>query len=209
MCPRAFWIALLAAAACWLVGARGCGGVAVQISAPADETLIDEPLLSAAASIGSAHLLSSIEVRVDGVDLVDALGLVPPFENESGFVVIGSDVWTVTGFGIQPSAGGPRLVELELGGVPLGPHALAVSAMRSGGIVVTANADFERVAGFTLEAEVLDVGGRAKGPEGSPTLLFGASLGQPLAGSAGLSGGGALRQGFVETAQARVAGAGP
>jgi hypothetical protein len=56
---------------------------------------------------------------------------------------------------------------------------------------------------------VLDVGGRPKGPEGFPTLLFGASLGQPLTGSAGLSGGGALRHGFVETSQARVAGAVP
>jgi hypothetical protein len=80
--------------------------------------------------------------------------------------------------------------------------------MRSGGVVATASAAFERVAGFSLEARVIDAGGRPGGPAGFPTLLFGASLGQPVAGAVGLSGGGALRQGFVEAAEARLAGDG-
>ena len=94
-----------------LLAAR-CGLQSIVIDAPFHGALLEDPghAVALAARVGTNFDMASVEVRLDGVDLVAALGLVPPFAGASGVVVIGSTPVSISQFSFSQS--NPRLVDL-------------------------------------------------------------------------------------------------
>lgn len=191
--------------------AAPCGLRSIVIDAPFDGALLEDPghSVSLSARVGTNFALASVEVRLDGVDLVAALGLVPPFAGASGVVVVGSSPIAISGFSLI--TGNPRRVDLVADGLPLGPHALEVEGDKNdgSGSVVDA-AGFEIFDPFALAAEAIVPGGARPRDAGGEGTLFGATLGQPFAAPpVALTDGGELRSGFVEAAEALIAGGAP
>jgi hypothetical protein len=191
--------------------AAPCGLRSIVIDAPFDGALLEDPghTVSLSARIGANFDPASVEVRLDGVDLVAALGLVPPFTGASGVVLVGSDPIAISEFSF--TTGGPRLVDLVADGLPLGVHALEVEGDKSDGSgSVVDTAGFEVFDPFALAAEAIVPGGARPRDLASGATLFGATLGQPLAAPpVGFGDGSELRSGFVEVSEALIAGGAP
>ena len=192
--------------------AAPCGKRSIVIDAPFDGALLEDPShgVALAARVSTNFDPATVEVRLDGVDLVAALGLVPPFSDASGVVVIGSTPVSITGFSFTTDTN-PRLVDLVASGLDLGAHALEVEGDKSdgSGSVVDA-AGFGIFDPFALAAQALVPSGARPRDAGSEGTLFGATLGQPLAAPpVALSDGGALRSGFIEASEALIAGGVP
>jgi hypothetical protein len=189
--------------------AAPCGLRSIVIDVPFDGALLEDPghTVALAARVGTNFNLATVEVRLDGVDLVAALGLVPPFTDAAGVVLIGSTPVSISEFSFTTNTS-PRFVDLVASGLDLGPHALEVEGVKndaSGSLLDTAN--FEIFDPFALAAEALVPSGARPRDAGSEGTLFGATLGQPLAAPpVALSDGGELRSGFVEAAEALIAG---
>ena len=191
--------------------AARCGLSTIIIDRPFDGALLEDPshAVSLTARVGTNFNLASAEVRLDGVDLVAALGLVPPFANASGVVMIGSDPVAISGFSF--TTGNPRRVDVVASGLPLGSHVLEVEGDKndaSGSVVDLAG--FEIFDPFALAAEAIVPSGARPRDLASGATLFGATLGQPFAAPpVALTDGGELRSGFVEVSEALIAGGGP
>ena len=192
--------------------AAPCGFRSIVIDAPFDGALLEDPGhgVALAARVGPNFDPATVEVRLDGVDLVAALALVPPFSEASGVVVIGSTPVSITGFSFTTDTN-PRLVDLVASGLDLGAHALEVEGDKNDGSgSVVDSAGFQIFEPFSLAAEALVPGGARPRDAGSEGTLFGATLGQPLAAPpVALADGGELRTGFVEAAEALIAGGAP
>ncbi len=188
-----------------------CGGFQTIVVDEPRVTLIDDPAIQVAARVGGNFVKTSVQVRLDGVDLIAALGLTPPFFAASGAVLVGSDLVTVSGFSFDSQVG-PMTIDLALAGLSPGTHAVAVQGTRSGdGQPFADTASFQVVDGFALAAEVVPAAAIEE-PEtsGAEGTLFGASFGEPFASEpVALTGGGTLRQGFVEVSEALIAGGTP
>ncbi len=197
-----------------LLAVGGCPFRSVSVDTPADGTLTDDAAFSSSTRVGANFDPASVQLRVDGVDLIAALGLTPPFSDESGAVLVGADVWAVSSFSFQQLPSGPWTIAVELAGVPLGAHTLTASAARlADGSLASDSAAIERVGGFALEAAAIAAGGRPGGPE-IPLVGFAvhgsAALAQPFAAPpVDLSDGGELRSGIVAVSGALIAGASP
>jgi len=191
--------------------AAPCGLRSVVIDRPFDGALLEDPghAVSLSARLGTNFALASVEVRLDGVDLVAALGLVPPFAGASGVVVVGSSPVAISEFSF--TTGNPRRVDLVAAGLPLGAHALEVEADRNDGSGSAVDAaGFEIFDPFALAAEAIVPGGARPRDAASEGILFGATLGQPFAAPpVALGDGGELRSGFVEASEALIAGGAP
>ena len=213
MRPAAVWLVILALAAPVLLGAPCAPLSTIVVTAPAKDALTDEPQISASARAGRNFGTATLEVRLDGVDLVAALALTPPFFDAAGTVGVGADLIDVSGFTIDDTqAPMPIQIELELDGLPVGAHLLEFEGtVTASSVVVTRLVAFERVLAFTQEAAALDSGALHAGPvTGLAGTLENASLGQALAEAPiGLAGGGALRSGIVEVSRALGGGSGP
>ena len=74
------------------VGAQ-CGGGAgtITIFEPDPGDLFDEAPIVVSARMSNNFAPSTVKVRVGGVDLIEALGLFPPFQDEGGVVQVGAD----------------------------------------------------------------------------------------------------------------------
>lgn len=207
---RELAIVSLAASIPLLLGPR-CGFKSIVIDEPMDAVLLDDPshTVVASARVGTNFDATSVEVRLDGVDLVAALGLVPPFSNAGGSVLVGSDLVTVSAFSF--TLGSPRLIDLAASGLPVGPHSLAVEGDKQDGSGSAADSvAFEILDPFSLAAELVAPAGRGPANAGAEGTLFGSSLGEPLAAPpVTLSGGDELRSGFVEVSEAFLSGGGP
>jgi hypothetical protein len=192
--------------------AAPCGLRSIVIDAPFDGALLEDPShgVALAARVGPNFNVATVEVRLDGVDVVAALGLVPPFTDASGVVVIGSTPVSISEFSFTTNTN-PRLVDLVASGLDLGAHVLEVEGDKndgSGSVVDVAG--FGIFDPFALAAEAIVPGGARPRGAGSEGTLFGATLGQPLAAPpVTLSDGGELRSGFVEAAEALIAGGAP
>lgn len=193
--------------------AAPCGQRSIVIDAPFDGALLEDPghSVSLSARVGTNFTLASVEVRLDGVDLVAALGLVPPFAGASGVVVVvvGSSPIAISEFSF--TTGNPRRVDLVADGLPLGAHALEVAGDKNDGSGSALDAaGFGIFDPFALAAEAIVPGGARPRDAASEGILFGATLGQPFAAPPiALSDGGELRSGFVEVSEALIAGGAP
>jgi hypothetical protein len=191
--------------------AAPCGLQTILIDVPVNGALLEDPShsVSAAARVGRNFQVPTVEVRLDGVDLIAALGLVPPFGDASGVVMIGSDPIAVSDFDFI--IGNPRRVSFVASGLALGAHALEVEAERNDGSgSVVDLAGFQIFDPFSLAAEAIVPSGPRPRDLASGATLFGATLGQPLAAPpVGFGDGGELRSGFVEASEALISGGGP
>jgi hypothetical protein len=213
MRPSVVSIGILALAAPALLGAPCAPLDTIVVTAPARDALTDDPQLAASARAGRNFGTATLEVRLDGVDLVAALALTPPFFDAAGSVLVGADLIDVSGFTIDDTqAPMPIQLELDLDGLPVGTHLLEFEGtVTATSTLVTRSVAFERVLAFTQEAAALDSGALHGGPVTALAgILRNASLGQPLAaGPIGLAGGGSVRSGIVEVSQALGGGSGP
>jgi len=186
----------------------GCPLDTVQISAPKVGALQDDPAVALDVKIGRNHVATSAMVLVDGVDLIAALGLAPPFAGASGNVVIGADVVAVSDFSYAIPPTGPYQITATLTGLSAGDHTIHAEALLGAGGVSARDRLFAVVEPFTLEADVIASSGTPPpGPVVVGNHVGSASLGESLAAPpVGVSGGGEIRAGFVPVAQARAGG---
>jgi hypothetical protein len=201
--------AVLLVASGLLAAALSCPLQTVQISKPRVGLLSDDPTLAIDVKVGRNFVFTSAAVRVDGVDLIAALGLTPPFADASGSVTIGSDLVAVTGFSYAiPSASDPIAITATLSGLSAGDHVVEADALpQNGGAATGKSTAFAVVEPFTREADVIASSGTPPlGPITGGNHAGVASLGEPLAAPpVALAGGGALRAGFVPVAHGRAA----
>lgn len=193
-----------------LLVAAGCPLRKVTIVEPRDASLHDDPGIAVSVRIGRNFVHTGAAVRVDGVDLAAALGLVPPFAGESGVVVIGAHGIAVTGFTYEiPAAPDPIRVSATLAGLAVGDHTLEVEAppIEPGAPGLDVHA-FVVTEPFTLAAGVVPSAGTP--PPGLVTLPgrpSAVTLGDGFAAPpVGLADGGSLRSGFAPVARARSGG---
>jgi hypothetical protein len=203
---RAFSIAVAACAG--LLSAATCTPTAaITIVRPSTDFLTDDAALEVFVQIPNAFDATTVEVRLDGVDLIDALGLAPPFNDEAGAVVVGPHLALVSGFTYDPTLpGNPKELRLVLAGLPAGSYGLQVSAIRKSDHALIARArtfSFTTAFAQALRADAaVGLAGESLGASGS---LAAATLGDPFA--APPVGGGAtseLRPGFAAAAGART-----
>ncbi len=202
---RTLLLALLAISGAAL-SASSCGPD-LALGIPANGALLDETPVAIRGRVRRAIDFASLELRLDGVDLVSALGLVPPFVGAGGVVDVNGELVTVSGFDFDTTVpGNPVLLEAVLSGLSNGPHALELAGTNAG-MPLMASTAFELVAGFEQAAQVLGAAGLPSGPgvAGSEGVLVNATLGQPIAGPRiPLAAGDELRPGFEEAAEARI-----
>lgn len=196
---------LFALAAAVVLLGSGCPLSTVAILNPRVASLQDDPAISLDVKVGRNFVQTGTVVRVDGVDLIAALGLVPPFAGASGNVTIGSDLVAVSNFSYTiPAATDPIRLTATLAGLSPGDHTLQAEAPPPGGGAPTIKSNlFAVVEPFTKELEVIAAAGTP--PPG--LLVVGnhagiVTLGESLAGPpVGIAGGGELRAGFVPAAR--------
>jgi hypothetical protein len=196
-------VSLLAAASLLLVAQSSCPPPSfVRVDAPANGALIDDPSVHVSISVSRDFDAPESVVRVDGVDLIAALGLTPPFANASGVVSIGGTPVTIASFTYSIPAQQPVQISLDATGLAPGAHALEAEANPPSGPPVSTSSGFDQLSGlFGLELDlVANAGGPAKQVI-SATSVRKSALGESVAAPpVALSGGGTLRQGFVPAA---------
>jgi hypothetical protein len=202
---RALALALVAAG---LLGApcRPGGLGTIVVDQPLDGALLDDPGggVSAAARVGTNFDTPTLEVRLDGVDLLAALGLVPPFSGAGGTVALGPDLVTLSDFSFRLT--NPRQIDFTASGLPLGAHLFEVEGEKTSGGLVADAAGFDILEPFAQAAHAVPAGGSGPRLAGTEGTLFTSSVAQPLAAPpVGLAGGGTLRSGFVEVSEALLA----
>jgi hypothetical protein len=198
---RTLLAALLAACA---LGAE-CGGPPVSIQTPGDAQLVDDPSVLASGRVARALDETTAELLVDGVDLLDALGLVPPFANASGVVPIGGVPVAVSELSWALPPGSFDTVSVRLAGLDAAPHLLQLRALDAAGTTLrSASRSFTVSGPLSLAAEAWDAGGlRSGGQALSLGEASAASLGAPFsAGVVPFTGGGSIREGLPATAAA-------
>lgn len=196
-----------------LLGLACQGRNLLALDTPVDGHLVDDPVpvVSVAARVGTNYDPDSVAVRIDGVDLVSALGLTPPFSDESGVVNVNGTPVTVSGFTFELGFN-PRPLSLAAAGLPAGAHTVELAATNAKLTTITRSADIEIIGPMTLELTEATAAGLPLGPEsaGAEGTLVNASLGQPLAAPpVPVANGGEVRPGFVPAASARAAGGTP
>ena len=193
-----------------LLLSAGCPLQTVQIVKPFTDSLVDDPAFLVDVMVGRNFVQTATVVRVDGVDLIAALGLVPPFAGASGSVTIGTDLVAVTNFSYTiPVATDPIRLTATLTGLSAGDHTLEAEAPPSGGGASTIrNNLFAVVEPFTQELEVIAAAGTPRpgvitGGNHAGNVTLGESLAAP---PVGLANGGQVSAGFVPSARGRSAG---
>jgi hypothetical protein len=206
---RGYRLALLLLAT-GLIATR-CGTAAVVVTSPRAGAIIENNAVPAAGLVSPEIERASVVLRLDGVDLIAALGLTAPFADAGGVVAIGPELVTVSDFDFITNEAGWSDITLSLSGLPLGSHSLSLSGVnaQTGGDM-TETSDFAVVAPFTQEAQALVSSGAPHPLHAASSTLFGYTLGEPLAAPpVGFPGGSELRTGFAEVAEARIAGGMP
>ncbi len=210
---RRRWLVTLVLIAPMLLAQQTCSTPKVSIDLPEPGALVDDTTLRVEGNFGPSFDVATVEVRLDAIDLVAALGLVPPFEGSGGVVMIRGVPVTIGDFTFRRFIEngvfvGPWRVSFDVAGLPEGNHVVEIEGFETNNGVLRRNfAAFAVVAPFTLEAEVFAASGRQE-PEaaGAEGTLHGATLGQPFAAPPVSFGDGSeLRTGFVEVSEARIA----
>ncbi len=203
--------AILVLFAALAAGAGGCPLTRVKIKAPLDGALIDDPgPVFSRVRTGKNFQPLSIVVRLDGVDLIAALGLTPPFTGAGGIVSIGGDTVTIADFDYDISESAFNQVEFTADGLSDGDHLLEAEALKTDESLEMRTSAFALVDPFTLELSSLPAAGlpRGEASAGAEGVLVNASLGDSSASPpVVLSNGDELRAGFVNAAEGRISGA--
>jgi hypothetical protein len=195
----------------WLLAAAllatACPPTGITITKPRANALEDDPGVAIAISVPRSFTTTASLVRIDGVDLIAALGLVPPFADASGNVVIGPDTVAVSDFDYVIPPTGPVVISATVSGLPAADHTLQAEAQPSGGGPASLKSrTFAVVEPMTLEAEVIASSGTPPPPVVSGNHAGNATLGESLAAPPVSNAGGELRAGYVPVAQARSGG---
>jgi hypothetical protein len=184
--------------------ATGCPPPNVSIPKPRANALADDPTVAIEVLVPRRFTAEASTVTLDGVDLVAALGLVPPFADAAGNVVIGGQPVAISDFDYEIPASGPVVIRATLSGLAVDDHVLDAQAQP----VVSGSFRsriFAVVEPMTLEAEVIASSGTPAPPLVIGNHVGNATLGESLAGPpVGRAGGGSLRSGYVPAAQARA-----
>jgi len=196
----------------WLAAAlvaTACPPSTVTINLPRANALLDDPGVAIDLTVPQSFTPTATIVRIDGVDLVTALGLVPPFANASGSITVGADTIAVTGFTWTIPPSGPVAITATLTGLPIADHVLEAQGFPSGGgAATTKSRSFAVVEPMTLEAHEIASSGTPAMPPVSANHAGNATLGESLAAPpvALSNGAGTLRAGYVPAAQGRAGG---
>lgn len=207
-------LALLLLPLAVVTGARCGGGTPspVALQAPAQHLLVQVGQVDVQGEVGAVVDPSSVTLSLDGVDVIGALGLVPPFTGAGGMVLVGADLVTVSDLTYEPVSGQRVPIAAHLEGLPLGGHRVELRGLRSSdGSAVMRSRDFEAARPLAEAVHVVPSAGlRAPVAAGANLHLADAALGDPLATSPQVqTDGSSLRSGFVEAAEARIAGGSP
>lgn len=179
----------------------------VRVDQPRAQQLFDDPapVVHGAGRVGTNFSLASIEVRLDGVDLVAALGLTPPFQTQGGAVMLPSGPVTISAFSVF-TPGGQHTVVFDVAGLPQTAHTHEISALRiADSALVAASTSFTLTSPLGLAAQGFPAAARAV-----PAVVPGGVLAHQTAGEASpaaslpIPGGGELRSGFAPVAEALV-----
>jgi hypothetical protein len=182
-----------------------CSPPPVSIQMPWEAQVIDDPSVVATARVARVLDETTGELLVDGVDLLDALGALPPFSNLSGVVQIGGVPVQVSELTWAEPAGSFDTVSVRLAGLAPVPHLLQVRAFDSGAAALrSASRGFTVSSPLALVLESWDAGGLAFGAQGLPLgEASAASLGAGISGGVvPLAGGESLREGLPAAAAA-------
>ncbi len=196
------------------LGADGCNQFrSVRVDEPTDgELLVGEPI-AIQASVGTNHDPATIALAIDGVDLVASLGLVPPFVDAAGVVLVGGDPVQVTELTLDPTLPGIRVISGKVAGLPLGAHDVTVSALRTNNAqLISSTISVDVLDGLLLDLPETAAAGLPGGPVESTSegTLANAALGQALAAPPVLTlGGDTIRSGHVSAAEQVISAGGP
>jgi hypothetical protein len=187
-------------AGAWSLGPSCRGQNVLALDAPVDGHLYDDPtpVVAVQARVGSGYDAGAVQVRLDGVDVISALGLVPPFSGAGGVVDVNGTPVTISNF--------------DATGFGLGAHGAELQATASQGGILTRMAGFELTGPLAQAASALVSAGLPDGAQdaGAEGTLVDASLGEPLVGPpVAFPSGGEMRAGFVPVARARGQGGTP
>lgn len=200
-CRRALFFLLLAAGT---LGAN-CNPPRVSIQTPGEAQIIDDSSVLATGRVARALDETTGELIVDGVDLLDALGVVPPFANVAGVVVIDGAPVQVSEFSWTGAPGQADTVSVRLAGLPADAHLLELKAFDPGPAVVrSVTRAFLVSEPLALVLEAFDAGGLRAGAQALPLgEASAASLGAALsAGEIPIAGGESIREGLPAAAAA-------
>jgi hypothetical protein len=208
--PSRLHLALLGLCAVALMGACPPKPT-LRIVAPPLTFLTDDSV-GLFAEVSSHFDPATLAVEIDGVDLVDALGLVPPWSGVSGVVMVGATSVAVSGFSFDPNAPGPLdPIRVTLEGLAPASHTFTVSAVRtSTGVLASVARAFGVVDAFAEAAHILPSAGQVGLFLSGGGSQESAVLGDPLAaGPVIVPGSDELRPGFTHAANALVREEGP
>ena len=200
----ALWVGAVA-----ILLSTGCPPTTVTITKPRVNALEDDPGVAIEVKVPRSFVTTGSTVRMDGVELIAALGLVPPFAGAAGNVVIGPDTIAVSNFTYSIPPTDLIVISATLAGLPSANHTLEAEAVPSGGGANTLKTRlFAVVEPMTLEAEVIASSGTPAPPFVPGNHAGNATLGESLAAPPVTlsNGAGTLRAGYVPAAQGRAGG---
>jgi len=180
----------------------------VRLTSPGPGEIFTSGTLVLDGSLAGSVLLESVSVELDGVDLVVALGLTPPFENAAGVVMIDGAPVDVVDLDLVAPPDSRAILRGRIEGLAGGAHVLQVASDRSGGDSVAQVRDFELVDGLAEAAQAVLASGLHGGPQVSQSgdILVNAALGEPLVGPVAVgTGGEEFRPGIVAVSEAFLA----
>jgi hypothetical protein len=182
----------------------------VVVDSPRHLQIVDDPAVPVVARFGQNIDAATSEILLDGVDLIAALGLVPPFTGAGGVVVIGSQSVTVSAFEYLIAPPQPQRVRFTLTGLDPTTHVIELRGVNALSELQIGTRTFSVSTPLVLALDALDAGGNAapkglvSGSSASATSLAppwsagriefsdGSSIGTAVAGAAAaLAPGGA------------------
>jgi hypothetical protein len=181
-----------------------CNPPRVTIQTPREAQLIDDASVSMSGRVARPLDEATGALFVNGVDLIDALGVVPPFADVAGVVMIGGEPIQVSEFHWVSAPQTADAVSVRLTGLPPAFHLLELRAEDQAAALHSASVAFAISAPLGLVLETWDAGGRRLGAQALPLgEASTASLGAAVAGGAiPLAGGDSLHEGLAASAAA-------
>lgn len=181
-----------------------CNPPRVTIQTPRDAQLIDDASVVMSGRVARPLDETTGELLVNGVDLIDALGVVPPFVDVAGVVLIGGELIQVSEFHWIAAPQTADAVSVRLTGLPPAFHLLELRAEDQAAALHAASASFAVSEPLALVLESWDAGGQRFGTQALPLgEASTASLGAAVAGgSIPLAGGASLHEGLAASAAA-------